>query len=349
MIHLTIDEPDSIEEIEPLDEAQDIHQVISHERVGYNGYLVCDYGKIVINILSKAVLEQIRHLSRRLILSFWGITGADERSAMGGLVEDLFWDDLKRPYKMRTYQMTRIKDRESFVKESFLDVGKCEHIEGIRLEELGGKVFNTDTSVIARMKKNEGLIDFAGPHRKVFQVTVSDHHKVQFHGLRKLFEASGHINIFENTSKKSILLPKNGRISYYWVVPTERESVWKSKAPKRILTKRGKETVGESITRRDVASCLEQYVDQYVLVMDYVPIESGIASIGLTSAASDHTPAFVKNDMSTAPSVSITKMKKMTVRELKDQCRTYKLKVSGNKTELIERLLFHVGSISSKT
>ena len=49
---------------------------------------------------------------------------------------------------------------------SVLDSGKCQFIDGISLEESEDKVFNINAPVIARMKKKEDLIDFAGPDCK---------------------------------------------------------------------------------------------------------------------------------------------------------------------------------------
>jgi hypothetical protein len=48
----------SIDNEESFDENKDVGQVISHERAGYDGCRVCDYGKVVVNILSKSVLEK---------------------------------------------------------------------------------------------------------------------------------------------------------------------------------------------------------------------------------------------------------------------------------------------------
>jgi SAP domain len=255
---------------------------------------------------------------------------------MGGVVEDLFWDDLKKCYKMRTYRMTKIKDRETLVPvaNSVLDIGKCEYIEGISLEELGNKVFDVDASFVARMKTNEVLIDIAGPYRKVFQVTVSDHHSMSLNGLRKLFKASGHYSEIEGVSEITTSESNIGKISYYWVVPNERESAWKKKAPRRIQTEREKETASEAFERKQFADCLEKYVDQYILVMDNAPLESSTKG---------------SNEMSSLNKNRMTKLKKYTVRELREHCRSLQLKISGNKQALIVRLLPYMGRISKET
>jgi hypothetical protein len=73
------------------------------EKVGYDGQLIPDYGKTVVSIISNHVLTRIVSLSREYVLSFWGITSAGKRSEMGHIVENLFWQDLQKPYLMKTF------------------------------------------------------------------------------------------------------------------------------------------------------------------------------------------------------------------------------------------------------
>ena len=63
-------------------------------------------------------------------------------------------------------------------------------------------------------------------------------------GLIQFFAASGHYNKIEEDAMLSNqnIADKLGKISYYWVVPKERESVWKRKAPKTIKAAKRKET-----------------------------------------------------------------------------------------------------------
>ena len=56
------------------------------------------------------------------------------------------------------------------------------------------------------------------------------------------------------------------KISYYWVVPEELELCWKTMAPKKILKK----------TDSLISDCLRNFVDQYVLVINKVPIGADI-------------------------------------------------------------------------
>jgi hypothetical protein len=340
-VNLNPQEEESTDSGEASDKTDD--QWILLERVGYDGYLVPDFGAMLINLLSKAVLRRICELNRNYILSFWGITSAGGRSVMGEVVEDLFWDDLKKAYKMRTYLMR--KEKNTKLEELLLDVGKCHHIEDVSLNELGDKVFHVDASTIARMRKNEALIDFAGPHCNVYQVTVSNDHGMSLNGLEKVFKASGHYNDIEGDAKQSNqkLGDKLGKISYYWVVPNERESVWKGKAPKKIRKEQPNESVSQRKRRTEVASLLEKYVNQYILVMDNVPIESKeIQSNKIHPEQYMH----VTDDLnSTIMEQNIAKLEKYTVRELRRHCDVLKLKQSGTKTALILRLLPYVDSI----
>ena len=236
------------------------------ETVDYDGQNVHDYGNRVMSIISEYVLDNIVKLSREYILSFWGITSAGLRSEMGHIVEKLFWDDLKKPYCMRIFHMK--KGCRTAEEVPVLDVGKCQPVEEISLDcaSLGAVVFDAKTSVIARLKKNTALVDFAGPNRRVYQVTVSPDHSMSLEGLRDLFLASGHIYEDDGALTISSNADTIGNISYYWVVPKDREILWRKKAPKLI---RRSSVLGE---------CLFKFVDQYVLVMDIVPIPSKAAA-----------------------------------------------------------------------
>lgn len=164
---------------------------------------------------------------------------------------------------------TKFKDASDMeAKEHHLDIGNCQHLHDILLNKasLGEKVFHASSSVVARMQKNEALIDFAGPYRRVYQVTVSANHSMSHTGLEQLFLASGHLDRREENGKlvelKESLYAKDiGNIEYYWVVPQERVADWKKRAPK-VIRKQG--VVGE---------CLQKYVTQYILVMDEEPNE----------------------------------------------------------------------------
>jgi hypothetical protein len=240
----------------------DIHYM---EKVGYDGQLVPDYGNRVVSIISKHVLNGIVNLSRDYVLSFWGITSTGKRSEMGSNVEDLLWKDLQKPYRMRKFLMMKQADKKlnANSEQMYLDVGKCHYIDKVSFNQvsLGKEVFDA-VSVVAKMKKNEALIDFAGPGHQVYQVTVSPSHSLSINGLRELFLVTGHLENKGGILQISKNAAKIGQISYYWVVPEGQESHWKSKVPRTIK----KDPV--------LSKCLNNFVNQYVLVMDTEPIES---------------------------------------------------------------------------
>ena len=210
-------------------------------------------------------------------------------------------------------------------------------------------MFHINASTIARMRKNEALIDFAGPHCNVYQVTVSDDHGMSLNGLEKLFKASGHYNDKEGDAMPSLNQNEGatlGKISYYWVVPNERESAWKNKAPKKIRKELPNDSVSQRKRRTEVASLLEEYVDQYILVMDYVPIES--KETGSNRINSEQGMHVTDDFNSIIMEQNIAKLEKYTVRELRSHCDVLNLKRSGTKEALILRLLPHVDSIREK-
>ena len=220
---------------------------------------------------------------------------------------------------------------------SVLDSGKCQFIDGISLEESEDKVFNINAPVIARMKKKEDLIDFAGPHCKVFQVTVSECHNFSLRGLKKLLVAAGHCSMVEG--KLKLVDKVVGKTAFYWVVPNEREGLWKQKAPLRIGKENENEALLERAQRMELASFLEKCFDQYVLVMDNVPIEPSDNLLEETDSARQEV---AEPDMSTAMKKHYNKLRRMTKIELRALCHKFGLNDHGFKDDLIRRLLPHV-------
>ena len=88
-----------------------------------------------------------------------------------------------------------------------------------------------------------------------------------------MFVASGHFNLLRGHYKISESADRIGKISFYWVVPNERESVWKDKASRKIGPKPKEEKPKEKLERTELATCLNKYIDQYILVMDNIPID----------------------------------------------------------------------------
>ena len=135
---------------------------------------------------------------------------------MGHVVKNLFWGDLNKKYTMQTFLMGH-----AISQPVLMNIGDCTYEVDFTLRKasLGEKVFMDGSSVVARMHKNTPLIDFAGPCRKVYQITTSSNHKLSLFALRWLFFASGHIELKNNELVKSEDAEQIPKISYYWVVP----------------------------------------------------------------------------------------------------------------------------------
>ena len=139
------------------------------------------------------------------------------------------------------------------------------------------------------MKKNNALIDFAGPGPKVYQVTVQSDHTLCPKGLTELFLASGHIKDNNDTGELEIQLHEHlenlPKLQFYWVVPHGIEGNWNKKAPKKISEKningeqsnpkdeiqegKGKDTKEQKQANPKIlTTLLQNYVMQFVLIMD---------------------------------------------------------------------------------
>jgi hypothetical protein len=252
------------------------------ESVGYDGHLVQDYGSLVLDFMSRRVYRKIVRMNREVILSFWGKLCSDgSRNLMATLVENLFWSDLrdKRQMEFKRFQMfnTTGKDEMKATGKSIIEIfntGNCTFRKNMKMSDLDEAVFSIKSDleqVVCRMKKNAALIDFAGPSFSVYQVTISDDHSISIQGLKDLFLASGHCVM---DSDGTIVISKNaneiGTIKYHWVVPPEQREKWKKRAPKRIF-KKDKDKISDD-SFDSLRYCLENYVTQYTLEMEYDPV-----------------------------------------------------------------------------
>ena len=224
--------------------------------VGYDGQCISDYWQREITVMSEAVLTAISQSSRKNILSFWGMH-EEGLSQMGHIVENLFWHDLQNKYSMNIFPLKN----QAVEEEPTLCISECEYIENAKIEELSKKVFFVQSSIVSRMHQNSPLVDFAGPNLQVYQVTVSKKHSMSINGLRGLFLSSGHCEKKrDGTIVKSKNADSKGQIKFYWVVPPGRATAWKNKNCKTI-----------SSANQPLKECLDEYVDQYILVMDIDP------------------------------------------------------------------------------
>jgi hypothetical protein len=180
---------------------------------------------------------------------------------------------------MRTFKIKESKVKVSngdFMVEE--DEGSCNMfdtefkyiIENVDMEGLGKLVFSTG-DMLCRMKTGAALIDFAGPGKKVYKIASSDKQKLSVKGLEKLFLASGHIaknksGNYEVTDNEQI-----ANINFYLVVPYGLERHWKNRVPSFKKNEKMDDTL-----KKLLKECFENYVVQYILVIDNTPLNAGI-------------------------------------------------------------------------
>ena len=106
-----------------------------------------------------------------------------------------------------------------------IPVEKCR--SSLELAEIMSVFDNNNT--IARMKQNCPLIDFAGPGRKVYQVTISGKHDFKAKKLIDLLVQQKSLENDESATPQELL-------EFYWVVPYGKESDWKKISSKTTIT-----------------------------------------------------------------------------------------------------------------
>ena len=235
---------------EPTDEVQDVRP----REYEYDGPFGVVYTKRILGILSDRVMNDIVTRSREITLSFWGVSGSGMRSDMGHVVENLFWTNLSHsdPGRLTMKQWTLTSGSEAGTEGTFLLSSVPNHLDNQDFDKIIFVVDGNDT--IARMKENCPLIDFAGPGRKVYQVTISGKHDFPPRIIKDLLLQ---LDLLKESSEGILKENPNEQASleFYWVVPHGRESDWKKIVPK---------TVRDKVLKR----CLAQKVTQYVLVME---------------------------------------------------------------------------------
>ena len=199
---------------------------------------------------------------------------ADGLAGMGHAVENLFWQDLKANRAMKKYLMKGQTLEEEEPIGTF-SIGTCDYREEMENDGLNELFRANAPRVAVRMVKNASLIDFAGPNRKVYQVTVSNRHNMSILGLTKLFLSSGHCVMLNNKIVKARDAGQLVKIYFYWVVPPGKATAWIDKAPKTIVPGKSQDEESDSTTplagKGLLKECLANYVIQRILVMDTAP------------------------------------------------------------------------------
>jgi hypothetical protein len=117
------------------------------------------------------------------------------------------------------------------------------------------------------MESRATLIDFAGPGKNIFQVTVNYTHELRFSGLAELFLASGHITQ-DGPDNYQIVESQIDKINLYWVIPYGVETKWKGRV--ECFKKNTKDSTPTDLFLK---RCLEAFVIQHILVMDENPVK----------------------------------------------------------------------------
>jgi transcription initiation factor TFIIIB Brf1 subunit/transcription initiation factor TFIIB len=238
--------------------------------VGYEGQFV-KYTERVLSFMTALVPIEIANIGREHILAFWNKTCKEGGAVqMGFAVEDLFSGDLKSFIEPGTCQFTcwlQVKGRNNVgVERKLENTQKCSWSDKITIDGLSS-IFNRNDT-IGRMRKGSGLVDFVGPGRKVYQVTVGRQHKKSLRSLVAILVQAGFLLKTGGSLKLAPVSAPHEKLEFYWVVPSSIHDSWKKKNPYCPTLEASKKA---GLNRRDknvLQKCLEKYVKQYVLVLE---------------------------------------------------------------------------------
>jgi hypothetical protein len=191
-----------------------------------------------------------------------------EFSAMGHAVETLFWKEGLNP-KNQTKLKCHLQKKNAPVFNLRDDVGQ-DWKQGEKLAELTdlGKILNGN-DVAVRMKSGASAIDFAGPGRRVYQVTVSDHHRMSLLGMICILLQGGYLVECQGGAVEMNPNPPTEKLKFYWVVPEGVQETWGSKRAFAYQETDSKKLGALEIKNKKVVTgCMAIYVEQYVLIME---------------------------------------------------------------------------------
>mgnify|MGYP005849367565 CR=1 FL=1 len=230
--------------------------------VDYEGRHI-DYQELGVTFLTEKVLANLGSAHRETILSYWGVVDSSDFSKMGGIVESLLHSDLLTPGRIQLNRTKLVGPAADANVHDVLELsGQREEVSETNLSgwESVAHVLKDDFKVL-RCPKNHALIDYAGPGKRVFQVTVGPDHTKNEQGALDLLKAAGFLG--ENLEESHKIGPITKKLDFYWVVPPMRYSHWAAKAPTKFQKNE------QNATRMILKDCWEKYVDQYVLEIPY--------------------------------------------------------------------------------
>jgi hypothetical protein len=244
--------------------AQDVDDDNELLPIGYDGESGVVYTQRSLSVISDYVWNEITKQNRDYILSFWGVVDSFEFAKQGFEAEILLASELQKKALFRTWDMKLQK----FVMSPAYPKGPQRFLGGRKIAHLK-ETFDRDDMVV-RMVQGCALIDFAGPGRKVFHVTVSDDHDMKLNAAEELLTVAGYLKLDASGNYEPVPDDDDSshkpKLDFYWVIPYGRFMKWKGYAPKKLLNK-GRNAVMAK-RRKVVTKTLETYINQYVLIMD---------------------------------------------------------------------------------
>jgi hypothetical protein len=244
--------------------------------IGYDGQNV-EYRMRVIEPANALVRKTVLESSREVILTYLGKISSSECAKMGEVVEDLFVQDLTNSngMLMKRYLQTTGNNKDLRVESVLAVEAGMEVIDNVTIDDVFSEVLNK-TNVVAKLADRSALIDAAGPGRRVYQVTVSPKHDMNFEKMEMLCIQAG----FMNDNDGNMATTEKKKLEFYWVVPGALAATWKAKVPHKFKLESGSKKKPLSnrqklLNNRKMLlnNCLEEYVSQYVLPMTNEPPE----------------------------------------------------------------------------
>jgi hypothetical protein len=215
--------------------------------IGYDGSGLL-YTELELSFASAYVSTKIVRYNRKTILSIVRSLTSDigERTPLKMAVESVFWEDLKTGGSFLARDM--VKDKRCW----FEVPRKAYWSDNCTMSQLG-TVLDNDQQV-TRIAAGAAAIDFAGPGRRVYKVTLNRDCSFELGPMKKLLVAGGYLIQDEKQVRVAPNAATLPRLSFHWVVPYSISSAWK-----------GAKTLEEDAV---VQEALGKFVDQFVLLID---------------------------------------------------------------------------------
>jgi hypothetical protein len=172
-------------------------------------------------------MPALANLQRKSILTLWGRKDAADMITMGHECENLVWHDLVSETPISLPQQRLESDSPSTLNFNFSRHGLSLMGEATALAMPRLSSIFASENVVANFNRNFPVIDFAGPGKRVFQVTVANSHTKKMQVLDVLMGA-GFITKDGESYTWSDPVPQE-KLEWYWIVPPFNFKKWGSK------------------------------------------------------------------------------------------------------------------------